>query len=198
VVNEVLGDDGNFRDDIFYKTIGPYYINIAFAAAAAADPSAKLYYNDYNIEFEGTKKINALAIVNRIKNAGIRIDGVGIQGHWVIGSTPSQSFLESAFKEYTSLGVEVALTELDIRMKINSAENLAQQSTEYAAVTKACVSVDGCVGITLWDFTDRYSFVPGTFTGFGYALPWNKDLTKKPAYDGIVAALKSSNRKSTS
>lgn len=197
VVNEALDDDGNFRDNIFYQTIGPYYINIAFATAAAADPDAKLYYNDYSIEYSGLKQTNALAIVKQIKDAGLRIDGVGIQGHYVLGGTPSQSSLESVFKKYTDLGVEVAITELDIRMQTNSTANLAQQSTEYAAVTKACLNVDGCVGITIWDFDDKMSWVPNTFTGYGYACPWAEDLSKKPAYYGIIDALKSSNRTTT-
>lgn len=193
VVNEAIDDGGQLRNDVFLKVIGPSYIPIAFAAAAAADPDAKLYYNDYNIE-SGAKMNAALAIVKQIKDAGVKIDGVGIQGHYILGSTPSETALAGTLKKFADLGVEVAFTELDIRMKSNSADNLAKQSDEYAGVVKACLDVSACVGLTIWDFDDKFSWVPTTFSGFDYALPWNKDLTKKPCYQGIAAALESSTR----
>jgi len=90
VVNEGLNEDGTYRNDTFFQVLGPEYIRIAFAAAAAADPHAKLYYNDYNIEYVGPKSDGAREnIVKYLQDAGIRIDGVGLQGHFVVGSTPS-------------------------------------------------------------------------------------------------------------
>lgn len=90
MVNEGLNEDGTYRNDTFFQVLGPEYIKIAFAAAAAADPHAKLYYNDYNIEYVGPKSDGAREnIVKYLQDAGIRIDGVGLQGHFVVGSTPS-------------------------------------------------------------------------------------------------------------
>jgi endo-1,4-beta-xylanase len=58
---------------------------------------------------------------------------------------------------YTSLGVEVAITELDVRMELPpTPEKLAQQSSDFATVTSACIRVPGCVGVTVWDFSDKY------------------------------------------
>lgn len=91
---------------------------------------------------------------------------------------------------FTALGVEVAITELDIRMTLPSTNALlSQPSTDYSNAVAACVETDGCVGVTIWDWTDKYSWVPGTFPGQGAACPWDDDLVKKPAYIGILTAL---------
>ena len=185
-----LNDDGTYRTDVFYNIIGPAYIPIAFAAAAAADPSVKLYYNDYNIENPGAKSTAAQNIVKMIKAYGTKIDGVGLQAHFIVGSTPSKSSQQSNIAAFTSLGVVVAYTELDIRMTLPStATLLAQQSTDYANTVSACVSTKGCIGITVWDYTDKYSWVPSTFSGQGAACPWDSNLAKKPAYNGILSGL---------
>nr|BBC47920.1 xylanase [Penicillium sp.] len=190
VVNEGLNDDGTYRDNIFYQYIGEAYIPIAFATAAAADPSVKLYYNDYNIESAGAKSTAAQNIVKLVKSYGVKIDGVGLQSHFIVGSTPSQSAQASNMAAFTALGVEVAITELDIRMTLPSTDALlAQQKTDYASTVAACAQTSGCVGITIWDWTDKYSWVPNTFSGQGAACPWDANLVKKPAYTGILTAL---------
>ena len=156
VVNEALNDDGTFRTDVFYNTIGEAYIQIAFETAAAADSTVKLYYNDYNIETAGTKATAALNIVKTVKAAGAKIDGVGFQGHFIVGSSPSKASLMSNLKSFTALGVEVALTELDVRMPLPSTSALLeQQSTDYANAVGACLAVTDCVGVTVWDFDDK-------------------------------------------
>ncbi|KAF9886909.1 hypothetical protein FE257_011032 [Aspergillus nanangensis] len=198
VVNEALNEDGTYRTNIFYQTIGEAYLPIAFAAAAAADPSAKLYYNDYNIEYAGNKANGAQRIVKLVKSYGAKIDGVGSQAHLIVGSVSSTSNLAAVLQSFTALGVEVAFTELDIRMTLPStAALLAQQSTDYKNVAAACVAVSGCVGVTIWDWTDKYSWVPNTFSGQGAALPWDENLVKKPAYDGLIAGLGGSTSTST-
>lgn len=157
VVNEALDDSGNYRTDVFYNILGTGYIPFAFKAAAAADPSAKLYYNDYNIEYAGVKATAAINIVKGIQAAGGKIDGVGLQGHFIVGSTPSKTSLISALQSFTALGVEVAYTELDIRHSSvpASASAQQQQATDYVTVVSACLSVKNCVGVTVWDFDDQ-------------------------------------------
>ncbi|KAJ5579415.1 hypothetical protein N7450_008282 [Penicillium hetheringtonii] len=190
VVNEALNEDGSYRESIFYKTIGPAYIPIAFATAAAADPDVKLYYNDYNIESSGSKATAAQNIVKLVQSYGAKIDGVGLQAHFIVGSTPSQSAQASVLSAYAALGVEVAYTELDIRMTLPSTDALlAQQKTDYTNTVAACVAERKCIGITIWDWTDKYSWVPNTFSGQGAACPWDENYAKKPAYSGILSAL---------
>ncbi|KAE8351200.1 glycoside hydrolase superfamily [Aspergillus coremiiformis] len=190
VVNEALADDGSYRDSIWYKTIGEAYIPIAFEAAAAADPAAKLYYNDYSIEWAGAKSKAAQKIVQLIKSAGAKIDGVGLQGHFIVDQTPPRKDLASNLQSFVDLDVDVAYTELDVRMKTPATPaNLQKQSTSFANVVGACLDTKRCVGITIWDWTDKYSWVPNTFSGYGAACPWDETFQKKPAYQGMMAVL---------
>ncbi|TBU33423.1 endo-1,4-B-xylanase A [Dichomitus squalens] len=188
VINEPFNDDGTWRTDVFYNTLGTSYVEIALNAARAADPNAKLYINDYNIEQTGAKATAMLNLVKSLKSSGVPIDGVGFQCHFIVGEVPTS--FQSVLEQFTAAGVEVAITELDIRMPTPASQaNLQQQQKDYQSVVQACMNVEGCVGITLWDFTDKYSWVPSTFSGQGAACPWDQNLVKKPAYSGIVAAL---------
>lgn len=190
VVNEALNEDGTYRTNVFYNTIGPAYIPIAFAAAAAADPDAKLYYNDYNIESAGAKSTGAQNIVKLVQSYGAKIDGVGFQSHFIVGSTPSQSAQISNLNAFVALGVEVAITELDIRTTTPAtASAVTQQAKDYAATVGACKAVSKCVGFTIWDYTDKYSWIPSVFSGQGAALPWDENLVKKDeVYNAILNA----------
>ncbi|CCD53493.2 hypothetical protein ACHAPC_007596 [Botrytis cinerea] len=191
VVNEAFNDDGTWRSFVFYDTIGPEYIPIAFETAALYDPDVKLYYNDYNIESSGAKATATLNLVKSLQARGIKIDGVGLQAHFIVGSTPSESALATTLKSFTALNVEVAYTELDVRFSSlpPTTAGLAQQGVDYANTVNACLSVDGCVGITIWDFTDAYSWIPSTFSGQGDACLWYANYTVHPAYNNVVAAL---------
>ncbi|KAI0775068.1 endo-1,4-beta-xylanase C precursor [Trametes elegans] len=190
VVNEPFNDDGTWRQDVFYNTLGTDFVPIALKAARAADPNAKLYINDYNIEQAGAKATSMLNLVKQLKADGVPIDGVGFQCHFIVGEVPGT--FQQTLEQFTALGVEVAITELDIRTSTPATQAaLAQQQKDYQTVVQACMNVDGCVGITVWDFTDKYSWVPSTFPGQGAACPWDENLVKKLAYNGIVAALSS-------
>ncbi|TFK40448.1 endo-1,4-beta-xylanase C precursor [Crucibulum laeve] len=186
VINEPFNDDGTWRTSVFYTTTGQSYVATALRAARAADPAAKLYINDYNIEGTGAKSTAMVNLVKSLKAQGVPIDGIGIQAHLIVGQVPST--LQANIQQFTALGVEVAITELDIRMTLPSTDALlAQQKKDYQTVVAACKAVSGCIGVTIWDYTDKYSWVPSTFSGQGAALPWDANLVKKPAYDGILA-----------
>jgi endo-1,4-beta-xylanase len=129
-----LNEDGTYRDNVFYATIGEAYIHIAFATAAAAGPDAKLYYNDYSSENSETKFTAAQSIVKLIQSYGAKIDGVGMQAHFIVGSTPSQDAQTTNMNAFVDLGVEVAITELDIRTTTLETDSaLTQQAADYAA-----------------------------------------------------------------
>ncbi|KAF9004040.1 beta-1,4-endoxylanase [Cyathus striatus] len=185
VVNEAFNEDGTFRESVFYTTIGESYIAKAFIAAHAADPDAKLYINDYNIEGLGSKSTGMYNLVKSLKEQSVPVHGIGLQGHLIVGSVPST--IQANIQQFASLGVEVAITELDIRMTLPvTADKLNQQKTDYKNVIAACNAVTACIGVTIWDYTDKYSWIPSVFSGQGAALPWDENLVKKPAYDGIV------------
>lgn len=197
VVNEALADNGTMRADppsVFLSVLGPSYIPLSFTIAAAADPSAKLYYNDFNLETIPAKADGAVGVVKMIRSAGARIDGVGFQAHMNVGQTPKREELAATLRRFEKLGVEVAVTELDIahgRVPVapGGVEEV-QQARDYVAVVGACLDVEACVGITVWQFTDRYSWVPGTFPGKGQACMFTEDYRPKLAYDAVVGLLK--------
>lgn len=162
VVNEALSDSpaGAWQDNIWYDTIGPEYFFLAFEAATKAvrknHLKVKLYYNDYNIESAGDKSTAAQGLVSQLQERGIQIDGVGLESHFIAGETPSQSEQEANMQAFIQLGVEVAVTELDVRLYLPpNATTEAQQVSDYSSTVAACTNVKGCVGITVWDFDGK-------------------------------------------
>ncbi|KAF2876395.1 endo-1,4-beta-xylanase precursor [Massariosphaeria phaeospora] len=197
VVNEALNEDGTNRDNVFLRVIGEQYLPIAFRIAAAADPAAKLYYNDYNLEYGDAKHQGALRIVKLVQSWGVKIDGVGLQGHLTSEPTgtqsiitPSTEVLTKTLQDYADLNVDVAYTELDIRMKTpTSTQKLQAQADAWARVAQSCMNVQRCVGMTIWGVSDKYSWVPQTFSGEGSALLWTDNYQKKPAYTSFLNAI---------
>lgn len=162
VVNEALSDSpaGSWQSNIWYDTIGPEYFFLAFQAAAQAVQvhgfSVKLYYNDYNIESPGDKATAAQGLVTQLQERGIQIDGIGLESHFVVGETPSQEDQEANMNAFVALGVDVAVTELDVRLYLPANESTeAQQVADYYSTVAACASVERCVGVTVWDFDGK-------------------------------------------
>jgi endo-1,4-beta-xylanase len=168
-----LNEDGTYRDNVFLRQIGEAYLPISFRMAAAADPASKLYYNDYNLEYGEAKAQGAVRIVKLVQAWGIKIDGVGLQGHMVSESTktqstpcPSREALGKMLRMFTDLGVDVAYTEVDIRMNTPSnAAKLQAQAKAYGDMMGSCIDNPRCVGFTVWGISDKYSWVPQTFSG---------------------------------
>ncbi|MCG7524823.1 endo-1,4-beta-xylanase [Streptomyces sp. OfavH-34-F] len=189
VVNEPFNEDGTFRTSPFYNAMGKDYIAKALRAAHAADPDAKLYINDYNVEGKGAKSDALYALVSDLLDEGVPLDGVGMQAHLAIQyGFPYQ--MQANMQRFADLGLDVAVTELDVRMQLPAdATKLATQSSYYAQVVDACLAVRRCVGITVWDYTDKYSWVPSTFPGEGAANLYDDNLAPKPAYAAVRTAL---------
>lgn len=187
VVNEAFDEDGTRRQSFWQQKLGDGYLAEAFRAARAADPTAKLYYNDYNTDGIGAKSDAVYAMVRSFKEQGVPIDGVGFQAHLVLGQVPST--MRQNLQRFADLGVDVAITELDIRMTTPATPaKLATQASDYGKVANACLAVVRCVGITTWGLSDRYSWIPSVFPGEGAALPFDDAFAPKPAYDALVQA----------
>ncbi|WP_333739723.1 endo-1,4-beta-xylanase [Streptomyces sp. IBSBF 2806] len=188
VVNEAFNEDGTYRPTLWYNGLGADYIANALTWARAADPAAKLYINDYNVEGVNAKSTALYNLVRSLKQRGVPIDGVGLQAHLVLGQVPAT--LQQNIQRFADLGVDVAITELDIRMTLPSdGAKLDRQKADYKAVTAACVAVARCVNLTVWGFTDSDSWVESTFPGEGAATPYDGNYAPKPAYYGIAEAL---------
>lgn len=189
VVNEAFNDDGTRRSDVFQNVIGNSYIEDAFRTARAADPNAKLCYNDFNIEDMNSAKSQAVyAMVADFKNRGVPIDCVGFQSHFILGQVPAD--FQATLQKFANLGIDVQITELDDRMQLPaSSANLQQQANDYAAVARDCLAVSRCNDITIWGVGEPDSWVPGTFSGQGQALLYDQNYQPKPAYTSFLNAL---------
>lgn len=215
VVNEVLNDDGTLRQSLWYKIIGPDYIEKAFQYAHEADPKAQLIYNDYSLENEAKLK-GAVELVKRLKSEGIPITGVGIQGH-INMTWPTVEQEDAAISALGALGVKVAITELDINLlptpgkqpsadinlKIqqdpalnpyaNGLPDAVQQqlAARYAGLFRVFLKHRDVVSrVTFWNVTDADSWLNDwPVTGrTNYPLLFDRAGKPKPAYDAVIRA----------
>ncbi|KAG8875538.1 hypothetical protein FRB98_007743 [Tulasnella sp. 332] len=188
--NFVWYNQGTWRADLWYNTIGPAFVPIALTAARAADPNVKLYINDYNIETIGAKSNAHLTLAQSLLNSSVPLDGIGCQGHLIVGEAPSASSITANFARFAALGLEWAITELDIRMTLpETTALLTQQASDYANAVGGCVASAACVGITTWDTSDDYSWIPSVFSGQGDALLFDSNKQPKPAYYSVANTL---------
>jgi len=214
VVNEALNEDGTLRNSIFLQKLGNDYIVEAFRLAQKAAPHTLLYYNDYNIE-QPKKRAGAIEIIKKIQAAGVRIDGVGIQGHWHADNVPMEN-IEQSIKEFSALGIQVAFTELDLSVlpnpgnRPNSAD--ISQTAEYNAqinpytkglpdsvqqkLAAAYANLfnlflkykDNVSRVTFWGVNDGQSWLNG-FPVRGrtnYPLLFDRQFNPKPAFYAVI------------
>ncbi|MEU4422034.1 endo-1,4-beta-xylanase [Actinoplanes sp. NPDC024001] len=178
VVNEAFDDGNGGRRDSNLQRTGNDWIEDAFRTARAADPAAKLCYNDYNTDnWSWAKTQGVYNMVKDFKARGVPIDCVGFQSHFNSGS-PYPANYRTTLQNFADLGVDVQITELDIEGSGTA------QATTYGNVVKDCLAVTRCNGITVWGIRDtdswRASGTPLLFDGSG---------NPKPAYNAVLSAL---------
>lgn len=195
VVNEVFDDYGGYRGSIWYFLCGPEYIDRAFQWTKEADPSAKLFINDYNIETINRKSD---AVYNYCKDAikrRVPIDGVGFQFHIQGDREPNYDSIRKNIKRFVDLGLEVHITELDVRLPSTkpSKEELELQGRIYGKLIELILEFEKTRVFTVWGFTDRYSWIPGFFKGWGSATMFDENYQPKPAFYNILEVLQRKN-----
>lgn len=191
IANELLLEDGTMRDTLWYRLIGPDFLDIAFNAAHKADPAAKLIICDFNTEYAGTAKGDAMyEIVKGLKTRGVPIDGVAFQLHCMAELPLNEGALRSNIKRYNELGVFSTFSEVDVRIKMPvTPENEAQQSAVYARLMNIARTEPGAKSMILWGFTDKASWIPRTFSGYGSATVLDTDMKPKKPYTALMQAL---------
>lgn len=217
VVNEAINDDGTWCENEYYSIIGKDYVRLAFEFAREADPEAELYYNDYNMLKEG-KRNGVVKMVKELQEQGVKVDGIGMQGHYSI-DFPTIEDIEESIVTYAELGCKVMFTELDISVLPSAWESTAEVSFDaeyddslnpyknglpedvskqlnqrYLDLFKLFIKHSDKVSrVTLWGLSDAYSWknnwpIRGRTD---YPLLFDRDHQPKPAVDMIIESAKS-------
>ncbi len=191
VVNESIEDKSfGMRDTLWHRGLGQDYIAQAFRWAHQADPKAKLFYNDYGAEGMGKKSEAVYALVRKLLDEGVPIHGVGLQMHITAGpERPAAAEIGVNIRRLRDLGLEVHVTELDVRLPAPvTSELLATQAQVYAEVARSALDA-GASALTLWGFTDAHSWIPKWFAGFDAGLIFDEQYQPKPAYRALAREL---------
>ena len=200
VVNESVGDDGNYRtESMWYETYGDFtYIKDAFTFARKyAEEGTKLFLNDYN-EYMAQKRDLLYAKVVELHDAGL-LDGVGMQSHWDM-EFPSVDLFETALEKYASIdGIEIQLTEIDMHNNDDSEEGLKKQADRYKEFFDVITKMDregaaNITSVTFWGLKDGESWLSGMKGETSYPLLFTDDMEKKPCYESILEAGKTAGK----
>lgn len=186
VVNEPLVTIGSEVDaNPLTDTLGEAWMVRAFEQAHELDPTAELYLNEVLTERPGPKHDALVALVTRLLDAGAPIDGIGLQSHF-IGGPPTTDELAAVMSDWEALGLDVAITELDIPTVDGDGATQAQQ---YADVVATCLTSDACHEVTVWGLTDGFTWLD-SLVGEGSApLLFDEDYQPKPAYVAVAETL---------
>lgn len=191
VANEIFDYSGVLRqENPFIKACGVSIVADAFRWAHSADPAAILFFNDYNVEGVNTKSTAYYNLTKELLAQGVPVQGFGMQTHMTF--TQDLSGLESNMRRFDALGLQTAITEMDVAITTTTtatADQLAGQASTYQAALKACINVAGCTSFTVWGFTDKYSWLPQTWTDKNYGLIYTADYAVKPAYGALLNTL---------
>ena len=199
VVNEAIDDNQKFlRDSPWSQICGDEFIAKAFEYAHAADPDAELFYNDYNTE-RPQKRDRIYRLLKQLIDAKVPIHGIGLQGHWSLNE-PTENELRDAIRKFSSLGLKVQITELDMSVYPSEANRRAKRADEPDAFTPEAEQKQAdhyklvfrvfreekkaLTGITFWNVSDRHSWLD-TYPVQGrknYPLLFDTSLKPKKAY----------------
>jgi len=213
VVNEPMADGnsgvrtssntaaGTATDVFFWSDIlGRDYALKAFKYAEAADPSALLFINDYGLDTNTAKIDSLIAFVAELKEKGAKVDGIGVQMH--VNIATAKTGVDYMFKKLAATGLKIRISALDVlvnRLGPNGASSTAfvmtpqvlsyQAATYHDVITSYMENVpkEQQYGITIWGVNDSSSWEYNNGTDF--PLPWNDDLTRKPAYNAVYNAM---------
>lgn len=204
VVNEAIDDDPNqfMRNSKWYQICGDDFIVKAFEYAHEADPNAKLYYNDYNTE-RPEKRERIYKLLKSLKDRGMPIDGIGLQAHWSL-QEPTENELRTAIERYTSLGLKIQFTEVDMSIypweknkrprKPNESDQYTasleqKQTAQYAMVFKVFRAYKGIItNVTFWNISDQHTWLD-EYPVMGrknYPLLFDVNLQPKKAYWEVI------------
>jgi endo-1,4-beta-xylanase len=199
VVNEPLAIlSGDLDNNVFLQRIGPDYLDLAFRTAHEADPDAKLWLNETAVEYQPAKADALVELVKGLKERGVPIDGVGIQGHMTVPLPLPGGTIENLLRRLHDLGVDTALTEVDV--PVGPSRDEAAQAETYRQLLSECLAA-ACIEMTTWGVDDAKTWLDNprqreanpllaTFALPSTPLLLDPSFRPKPAYDAVAAVLR--------
>ncbi len=204
VVNEVLepkdGKPFGFRDTVWYRAMGPDFLQTAFHACAEADPLALRFINDYGLEYtwpeHETKRQDMLALLARLKAGNVPVQGLGFQAHLEAGVNDlDQTRLAKFFADVASMGYRIVITELDVRdnrIEGDAATRDAAVASHARAFLDVALACPAVMGVLSWGLSDRRSWLnddmPREDKQAQRPLPLDADLRRKPLWTALADA----------
>jgi endo-1,4-beta-xylanase len=189
VVNEALDGNGRLASGIWRDGLGKDYVALAFRFARNADPNALLVYNDFGAETINAKSNGLYHMVQDMQERGAPIDGIGFQMHIDLNGINYASFAQN-LQRFADLGLKLFVTEMDVRIQLPATDaDLAKQASIYGNILEVVLNQPACLGFQMWGFTDKYSWIPEFFQGYGAALIFDENYQRKPAYYALLADL---------
>ncbi|RFC64395.1 1,4-beta-xylanase [Fulvimarina endophytica] len=194
VVNEPLAydprEEGPLRDTHWLRVLGPRHIPLALSTTARVDPQARIVVNDYDLEFEGplydARRSVMIDLLRQLQDGGVRVDGLGIQGHLYGDRTIDKDALEAFHRTLDEMGIELLVTELDV---INRESPPDPESMDALAYDLVDDFLDGVFAhkppamVVTWGLTDRYSWIPDVMPRYDGTphrpLPLTADYAEK-------------------
>lgn len=200
VANEIFADDGSVRvETIVYRAfkdpIGFY--GRCFQYARLADPNVKLFYNEYDMVLNQTKRDAVKKMVERFKKEGYPIDGIGEQLHTTVWT--NKTTIASGLTDLATIGLLIHISELDVRVNQNKSDSyiftpaeMQKQSDMYKSVAESFEALPQSqkYAMTIWGVTDKYTWMTSFWHPLEYPLLFDKVYAKKPAYDGFLSGLR--------
>ncbi|MEU4197099.1 endo-1,4-beta-xylanase [Kribbella sp. NPDC026611] len=187
VATEVLSTFGGtgLEHNYFYQVLGPDYIAEAFRIAHAANPNAKLFLNESLVEFYPAKRQEFYDLVSGLVSRGVPISGVGLEMHETFAG-PEPGVITDIVNSYKALGLQVAVTEMDVHLTpLPDNAEFQQQAEIYGSIMREALAA-GVRDISFWGFTDKhaYTWVPGA-----KPLMFDDQYRPKPAFFATWNAL---------
>ena len=194
VVNEAVTDSwtgGPLKEAKPWYPLLPDYVDRAFNYAHLADPDALLFYNDYNVVTSSHKEDYIVEMIQGMQSRGVPIHGMGMQMHVSVDNPPTREHIAAVIKRFGDLGLQVHVTELDVKCDAcwgtDGAAPLAAEAKVYEDALSACVldNPGVCTAFLTWGLTDKHTWLGSD----KHPLPFDENYAKKPAYDSMLYVL---------
>ncbi|NUM45134.1 MAG: endo-1,4-beta-xylanase [Anaerolineales bacterium] len=182
VINEPLTEEGTFKETIWYQNVGPEYIELALRWAHAANPQAKLFINEFATENLNPKSDALYALAQDLLARGVPLHGIGFQMHLLEFNPPDPAQVAENFRRFNALGLEVAITEMDVRIwKPATPEKLEHEAEIYRNMLEACLAAN-CDTFIVWGVSDANTWIQYFYPDYEMPLLLDEDYQPKAAY----------------